>query len=63
MVLGIAVSGAVLLNIAPIRPMGGAMQDLSGLHWAFISGAGLAGLAALTSLLAVDRQTTKSEEA
>jgi hypothetical protein len=63
MVLGIAVAGAVLANIAPITQGGGPTQDLSGLHWAFIAGAGLAGLAALTSLLAVEKQATKTEEA
>ena len=64
MVLGIAVAGAVLYNVAPIALSGhpgsfspaDIQEFLSGLRWAFISGAGIAGIAALTSLLAVDRQ-------
>jgi EmrB/QacA subfamily drug resistance transporter len=64
MVLGIAVAGAVLYNVAPIASSGqpgfftsGQIEEfLSGLHWAYITGAGLAGTAALTSLVAISRQ-------
>jgi EmrB/QacA subfamily drug resistance transporter len=64
MVLGIAVAGAVLYTVAPVvvssHPGSFSPADiqefLSGLHWAFITGAGLASLAALTSLAAVDGQ-------
>jgi hypothetical protein len=62
MVLGIAIAGAVLYNIAPaattLRPgsldPAGIQEFLDGLRWAFMSGAILAGLAALTSLAATD---------
>jgi EmrB/QacA subfamily drug resistance transporter len=61
MVLGIAVAGAVLYNVAPIVlyldpghfSPADIQEFLSGLHWAYISGAVLAGIAALTSLAAV----------
>jgi EmrB/QacA subfamily drug resistance transporter len=61
MVLGIAVSGAVLYNIAPIATNLNlnsltAVQTeefLTGLHWAYITAAALAIIAALTSLLAI----------
>lgn len=64
MVLGIAVAGAVLYNVAPIAASGqpgsfsGAEIEefLSGLRWAYISGAVLAGTAALTSLVAIGRR-------
>ena len=64
MVIGIAVAGAVLYAVAPVaqsvNPGAFTPADmqafLSGLHWAFITGAGLAGLAALISLAAVDRR-------
>jgi len=64
MVIGIAVAGAVLYAVAPVAQSvnPGAftpadMQEfLSGLHWAFITGAGVAGVGALTSLAAVDRR-------
>ena len=70
MVLGIAIAGAVLYNLAPItasaQPGSFSPADiqefLNGLHWAYISGAGFAGLSALTSLLAVERQTANLEE-
>jgi EmrB/QacA subfamily drug resistance transporter len=60
MVLGIAISGAVLYNLAPItastHPGSFSPQEiqefLRGLHWAFIAGAAIAAAAALTSLLA-----------
>jgi MFS family permease len=68
MVLGIAVAGVVLYNVAPVaasaHPGSFSPEDiqlfLSGLHWAFIAGMALAATAALTSLLAVDR---KAQEA
>ena len=71
MVLGIAVAGAILYSLAPTaayaHPGSLSPEDirefLNGLHWAYISGACFAGLSALTSLLAIDRQTTKTEEA
>jgi EmrB/QacA subfamily drug resistance transporter len=64
MVLGIAVAGAVLYNVAPItlylQPSHFSPADiqefLSGLHWAYISGAIIAATGALTSLLAVGRR-------
>jgi EmrB/QacA subfamily drug resistance transporter len=62
MVLGIAVAGTVLYNIAPgvayshpgsftTSQIG---EFLSGLRWAYITGAALAGISALTSLLAIN---------
>jgi EmrB/QacA subfamily drug resistance transporter len=64
MVLGIAVAGAVLYNVAPIASSGqpgsftsGQIEEfLSGLHWAYIGGTIMAGTAALTSLAAISRQ-------
>jgi len=64
MVFGIAVAGAVLYNVAPVAlhmqpgAFGGAEIEefLSGLRWAFITGAILSGIAALTSLLAISRR-------
>jgi EmrB/QacA subfamily drug resistance transporter len=64
MVLGIAVAGAVLYNVAPIASSGqpgsftsGQIEEfLSGLHWAYIGGIVMAGTAALTSLVAISRQ-------
>jgi EmrB/QacA subfamily drug resistance transporter len=64
MVLGIAVAGAVLYNVAPIASSGqpgsftsGQMEEfLSGLRWAYIGGTIMAGTAALTSLVAISRQ-------
>ena len=64
MVLGIAISGVVLYNLAPFAATAqpgsfslSEMQEfLRGLHWAFITGAAIAGIAALTSLLAADRK-------
>jgi len=64
MVLGIAVAGAVLYNIAPssatLHPGQFTPADidefLNGLHWAYITGAFLAGTGALTSLVAIDRK-------
>ena len=61
MALGIAVAGAVLYNVAPIAASGqpGSFTSteieefLSGLRWAYIAGAVLAGIAALASLGAV----------
>ncbi len=63
MVLGIAVAGAVLYNVAPIASSGqpGSFSPseieefLSGLQWAYIVGAILAGFSALTSLAAIGR--------
>lgn len=64
MVLGLAVAGAVLYNVAPaaasLRPGDFSAADIrefmDGLRWAYISGLAMACLAALTSLLAVDRK-------
>ncbi len=64
MVLGIAITGAVLYSVAPIAvsmqpgSFGSAdiQEFLSGLRWAYISGAALAGTAALTSLGAIVRR-------
>lgn len=69
MVLGIAISGAVLYNLAPItastHPGSFTPQEiqefLRGLHWAFISGAAIAAAAALTSLLAADRRNQQAQ--
>jgi EmrB/QacA subfamily drug resistance transporter len=62
MVIGIAVAGAVLYTVAPIAASthqsltdsAAVHEFLSGLRWAFITGAVMAGLAALTSLAATD---------
>ena len=62
--MGIAVAGAVLYNVAPIAASGqpGSFTSteieefLSGLRWAYIAGAVLAGIAALASLGAVARR-------
>jgi EmrB/QacA subfamily drug resistance transporter len=70
MVLGIAVAGAVLYNMAPVaasmRPgsfTGSQIQEfLSGLHWSYIAGAVLAAASALTSLLAVSPPAGLSRE-
>lgn len=64
MVLGIAVAGAVLYSVAAIglsaQPgsFTGAEREvfLSGLRWAYISGAMMAGAAALTTLASVGRR-------
>jgi len=64
MVLGIAIAGAVLYNVAPIASSGQPgsftgteiQEFLSGLRWAYISGAVLASASALTSLLAIRRR-------
>jgi EmrB/QacA subfamily drug resistance transporter len=63
MVLGIAVAGAVLYNFAPsagsLHPgyfnPDEVQEFLSGLRWAYISGAVIGLIAALTSFLAIDR--------
>ncbi len=64
MVLGLAVAGAVLYNIAPVtttmKP--GAFGEaeiaefMDGLQWAYVAGAIMAGMSAIASLLAVDRK-------
>ncbi len=64
MVLGIAIAGAVLYNLAPFTASAqpgsfspSQMQEfLRGLHWAFIVSAGIAACAACTSLLAAGQQ-------
>ncbi len=74
MVLGIAVAGAVLYNCAPVTHslQAGAFRGadveefLCGLRWAYITGAGIAGAAAVTSLIAGGKRqplptTTPSE--
>jgi len=67
MVFGIAVAGAVLYAVAPSAatahpgdPSFNIQEFVSGLHWAFITGMGLAIFAALTSLAAVDRQGSQT---
>ena len=65
MVLGIAVSGAILYNVTPIAESlhpgysnpSEIEEFLNGLHWAFISGTALAGVAALASLFAADQRS------
>lgn len=65
MVLGIAIAGAVLYNLAPVAASGhiGQLTDsevrefVNGLHWAYVSGSAMAGIAAITSLFAVRRRT------
>jgi len=69
MVLGIAIAGAVLYNLAPVtvseHPGSFSPADiqefLRGLHWALIAGVALAGTAALTSLLAASQQKQQAE--
>ncbi len=69
MVLGIAIAGAVLYSLAPITASAqpgsfnpSEMQEfLRGLQWAFISGAIVAGIAALTSFLATERKKQTAE--
>jgi len=64
MVLGIAVAGAVLYNCAPVTHsmQPGAFGEaevqefLCGLRWAYITGASIAGAAAVTSLMAGGRK-------
>jgi EmrB/QacA subfamily drug resistance transporter len=64
MVLGIAVAGAVLFGFAPVAASTNPgtfspvdiQEFLDGMRWAYISGAGFAVLAGLTSLLAVDQK-------
>ncbi len=64
MVLGIAVAGAVLYNCAPVThsmqpgTFGEAevQEFIRGLRWAYITGAGIAGAAAVTSLVAGGRK-------
>jgi EmrB/QacA subfamily drug resistance transporter len=64
MVLGIAVSAAVLYNYAPVASSlhPGQFNDseilafLNGLHWSYITGGTLAALGAVTSLAAVDQK-------
>ncbi|MFC1994665.1 MFS transporter [Chloroflexota bacterium] len=70
MVVGIAVAGAVLYTVAPVAVSlhpgsfspADILEFLSGLRWAFRTGGGLAGIAALTSLMAVDRQKQGARE-
>ncbi len=70
MVLGIAVAGAVLYGLAPVSmsadpsSFNPAQIDefMNGLHWAYITGALLAAIAAITSLLAIGhRKKEKSD--
>jgi MFS family permease len=69
MVMGIAIAGAVLYNIAPVTVTAepgsftpSELQEfLRGLHWAFITGAVIAAAAAVTSLLAIDRRKGQAE--
>ena len=63
MVIGIAVAGAVLYSIAPVAAARNPAEFtpeqigafVEGLHWAYVTGAGIAAAAAVTSLLAVGR--------
>ena len=65
MVLGIAVVGAVLYNLAPVVASGNleqltgseAGEFMDGLRWAYISGAVIAAIAAMASFLAVERHS------
>jgi Na+/melibiose symporter-like transporter len=65
MVLGIAIAGAVLYNLAPVAASGTIEQltgpeineFVSGLHWAYISGAAMAGISAVAQLFAVKRRS------
>jgi EmrB/QacA subfamily drug resistance transporter len=69
MVLGIAIAGAVLYNLAPFAASAqpgsfnpSQMQEfLSGLRWAFVAGAAIAAIAALTSLLAAERKNQQAK--
>ncbi len=69
MVLGIAIAGAVLYNLAPFTASAqpgsftpSEMQEfLRGLHWAFIASAGVAGISAFTSLLVAGQQKLPTE--
>jgi MFS family permease len=75
MVMGIAVAGAVLYNCAPVTQStrtgafgeGDILEFLCGLRWAYITGACIAGAAAITSLAAGDNRqplaTTTSPQA
>jgi EmrB/QacA subfamily drug resistance transporter len=61
MVLGIALAGAVLYGLAPVSMSADPgsfnpaeiLEFMNGLHWAYITGALLAAVAAVTSLLAI----------
>lgn len=69
MVLGIAIAGAVLYNLAPFAATAQPgsfspteMQEfLSGLRWAFVAGAAIAAAAAFTSLLAAERKNQQAK--
>ena len=68
MVLGIAISAAVLYHYAPVASSlhpgqfdaGEAIAFLDGLHWSYITGASLAGVGIVTSLLTVDPKTQQA---
>jgi EmrB/QacA subfamily drug resistance transporter len=63
MVLGIAIAGAVLYNLAPVAASGqlgpldgsGVKEFIYGLRWAYIAGVAMAGISAVTSALAIRR--------
>jgi EmrB/QacA subfamily drug resistance transporter len=65
MALGIAIAGAILYNVAPVALSGNPgsftssdiQEFMSGLRWAYIGGALLAGAAALAALMAAGRRT------
>jgi hypothetical protein len=69
MVMGIAIAGAVLYNLAPFAATAQPgffspteMQEfLRGLHWAFVAGAAIAAASALTSILAAERRNEQAE--
>lgn len=71
MVLGIAIAGAVLYNLAPFAASAqpgsfspSEMQEfLRGLHWAFVAGAAIAATAALTSVLAAGGNNQQAQAA
>ena len=68
MVCGVAVAGTVLYTVAPVivsvAPSSFTPADIgefmNGLHWAFLTGCGLASLSALTSLAARNRRGQRS---
>ena len=68
MVIGIAVAGGVLYSIAPVAASRNPAEFtpenivafLEGLHWAYVTGAGIAVASAVTSLLALTRDPDRS---
>ena len=64
MAIGIAIAGAILYNVAPVALSGNPgsftaediKEFMSGLRWAYVGGAMLAGVAALASLMTVGQR-------